>query len=483
MKYDVVIIGGGFGGLACGNILSRAGKHVLVLERQAQAGGCIQSFRRGGHSFDTGLHYVGGLAKGQNLNKVFSYLGLMDLPWHHLDPDGFDRVTIGNQTFSFAEGYDAFVDTLSEHFPQEREGLQQYVEVLRHVDDIYFGSSDTLNLSSINAFDYLNETFHNPLLVNVVSSSAMKMELQRESLPLFTFAHGNSSFIQSSWRLRGDGNMIVQSLSDTIKDNGGEVLCHAEVEELTEKEGKIVAARCTNGETYEGDTFISDIHPAMTFELVRESKVLRNIFRKRMNSLENTFGMFTASLVLKPNTLRYFNHNKYIYRKPNVWTFHEDVGGIGGVMVSARVPATGNYVEQIDLLTPMPWVWCRQWENTHVGRRGDSYTRMKDRIADECLTLAERAIPELSSMVSERYTSTALTYRDYNHSPNGSAFGSRKDSRNPLLTMLSPRTPLSNLLLTGQSVMLHGLEGVAMTALRTCSEIIGTEFIQRIIKQ
>ena len=74
-------------------------------------------------------------------------------------------------------------------------------------------------------------------------------------------------------------------------------------------------------------------------------------------------------------------------------------------------------------------------------------------------------------MVEKRYTSTPLTYRDYTHTPCGSAFGLRKDYRNPLMTMLSPRTPVPNLMLTGQNLMLHGVEGVTMTALQTCEEI------------
>lgn len=32
MKYDVVVIGSGFGGLACAQLLSKAGRSVLVLE-------------------------------------------------------------------------------------------------------------------------------------------------------------------------------------------------------------------------------------------------------------------------------------------------------------------------------------------------------------------------------------------------------------------------------------------------------------------
>ena len=482
MRYDVVIIGSGFGGLVCGSMLSQAGKHVLVLERQAQAGGSIQSYRRGTLAFDTGLHYVGGLAKGQKLHSVFSHLGLMQLPWHHLDTEGFDMVTIGNETFPLAEGYNHFVDTLSDYFPKERKGLQQYTEMLSHVDDIYYGSSDALKMMGINAYDYLNTTFSDPLLVNVLSGSAMKMELRRESLPLFTFAHGNSSYIQSSWRLRGHGNMIVKVLTDNIRANGGEVICHSEVEELIEKEGRITAAKCKDGQTYEGQLFISDVHPAVTLALVKESLMLKKVFRKRMESLENTFGMFTASLVLKPYALRYFNHNKYVYRKPNVWTFHEEANGVGGVMISARVPETGDFVQQIDLLTPMPWSWCQNWKSTHLGDRGEAYLAMKDNLSNECIALAESVIPGLSTMISECYTSTSLTYRDYNNTPQGAAFGTRKDNRNPLMTMLSTRTPIPNLLFTGQNLMLHGLEGVAMTAISTCMEILGADYLRTIIK-
>jgi phytoene dehydrogenase-like protein len=38
-NYDCIIIGGGHNGLVCAAYLARAGKRVLVLERQAVAGG------------------------------------------------------------------------------------------------------------------------------------------------------------------------------------------------------------------------------------------------------------------------------------------------------------------------------------------------------------------------------------------------------------------------------------------------------------
>lgn len=473
MKYDVVIIGSGLGGLICARQLALSGRRVVVLERQHAPGGCLQSYRRGGLEFDTGLHYVGGLGEGQSLHEAFKTLGLLQLPWQRLDADGFDQITIDGQTFPLAEGFDHFADTLAHYFPQECEALQQFTTMLRNLPTME-------ECSQVNAYDYLTSLFHDPLLVNIVSAAAMKMELRRESLPLFTFAHGLSSYVQSSWRLKGSGNLIVNSLLKDIQAAGGELCCGAEVCELLEADqtlgSKIVAARCTNGEIFEGDLFISDVHPKLTLSWLKNAKLQKSMFFRRIGMLENTFGMFTVSLVLKPDVLPYFNHNKYVYRKANVWTFHEDEDSVGGVMVSARVPEDGSrYVRQIDLLTPQSWSVCQNWENTRVGHRGEGYEQQKERLADECIRLAEQVLPGLSDMIEKRYTSTPLTWRDYTLSPCGSAFGVRKDCRMPLMTMLSSKTPVSNLFLTGQSLMLHGLEGVTQMAFNTLETINNTK--------
>ena len=346
------------------------------------------------------------------------------------------------------------------------------------------GESSVLSrLFETSAYQYLTETFHDPLLINVLCGTSLKMELRKESLPLFTFAHGNGSFIESSWRLKGDGSLIVNSLADGIRMHGGEIICNTEVRELVEKDGKLVHAVCSNGEIYEGTIFISNIHPAVTCNLVKQSSRMKKVYRSRITHLENTFGMFTVSLRIKPQTLRYFNWNQYIYKEPDVWAFHLKNNPVSGVLVSCRIPEDGSkYVQQVDLLTPMNWSECEQWSHTEVGRRGEDYKAMKKRVADECITLAGRFIPGLRDRITGCYTSTPLTYRNYTLTPEGSAYGLRKDFRNPMITLLSPRTPIPNLLLTGQNLMLHGLHGVTMTALFTCAEVLGKEPIWNIVK-
>lgn len=490
LKYDVIIIGSGLGGLECGYILARHGRRVLLLEQGAQAGGCLQSYRRGKLAFDTGFHYVGGLDEGQSLHAAFGYLGLLNLPWHRLDADGFDRVTIGERTFAFAEGYDAFARRLAEEFPSGRTALRCYADLLKRSSMQQFAALDphvnefpafSSKLMETGAWQYLKENIPDPLLINVLSGTSLKMELRKESLPLFTFLHGNSSFIESSWRLKGDGSLIINALAEGIRRQGGEIVCKAKVQELVEKNGKLAYAVCSDGEKYEGDWFISDIHPAQTCQLVRQGNLMKPAYRNRIHHLENTFGMFTVSLRVRPRCLRYFNYNQYIYRQSDVWDIHQSNACVGGLLVSCRVPEDGSeYTQQVDLLTPMSWEQCKCWNYTQVGRRDGEYKAMKKRMADECIELAEHFLPGLSEQ-SRSYVSTPLTWRDYTLTPEGSAYGLRKDFRDPLLTMLSPRTPISNLLLTGQNLMLHGVHGVTMTAFHTCAEILGKETIWKIV--
>ena len=495
MKSDVIIIGSGLGGLVCAKLLAEKGRRVTVLERHAIPGGCLQSYRRHGLSFDTGLHYVGGLAEGFRLHGIFEQLGLMRLPWRRLDPQGFDLVTIDGETFPFVEGYKNFADTLADRFPHEREALYKYVALMERADQLPLGDPEVQTLCSVNAYDYLHETFHDELLINVLAGNALKTELRPESLPLFNFLHATSSFIGGgAWRLQGSGNDIVRLLVNGIEALGGTIITGAQVEELIETDGIITAARCTNGETYEAETFISDIHPQQTFALVKESKKLSRLFRRRIDMLENTCGMFTVSLVT--DRIPYFNHNKYIYRRPNVWeqpsvqytaAMPQPLPSIDRVMVScmAKPPLREEVLEAqassgradgglvIDLLTPVPLSLFEPWADSRVGHRPDGYLALKHRLADECIALAETVFPDFCvSPLSGAFTSTPLTWRDYTLTPYGSAFGLRKDSRQPLLTILSPRTPIPNHLLTGQNLMLHGLEGVTMTALQTSMAVL-----------
>jgi len=97
-EFDIIIIGSGLGGLVCANILAREGLKVLVLEKNQQFGGNLQTFSRDKIIFDTGVHYIGGLLPGQNLHKYFHYLGIADkLKLQRMNPNGYDVVTFDDE--------------------------------------------------------------------------------------------------------------------------------------------------------------------------------------------------------------------------------------------------------------------------------------------------------------------------------------------------------------------------------------------------
>ena len=483
-RNSVIIIGAGLGGLECGYILAKNGMKVTVLEREAQVGGCLQTFRRGSALFDTGFHYVGALDEGESLHTLFSYFNLMNLPWKKLDEDCFDEVVIGENSFAFANKHQRFYERMSSCFPKEREGLKKYVDFLKRVGDHIFDSFNRQNddtftnsLFARSAYEFLNETIQDSLLRKVLSGTSLKMELNAPTLPLYTFAQINDSFIRSAWRLRGGGMQIAEKLVESIQAMGGEVKTRATVTSIKEEDGKVVGITVNDEDYMEADWFISSVHPAYTVSLVGESKKMHRIYRNRITNLDNTFGMFTANIRLKPGMLPYLNKNIYVHRSDaDLWKVN--TLNTESVLVNYSVPEEhSSTAVNIDLLSPMSWNEVKKWANYPVGRRGDDYVAYKEAKTEECIRLVERRLPCLRGAIDKIFTSSPLSYHSYLASAEGCAYGIRKDYNNPMFTVLTPRTPIPNLLQTGQSLNLHGILGVSMTSFFTCAEILGMETI------
>ena len=82
---------------------------------------------------------------------------------------------------------------------------------------------------------------------------------------------------------------------------GGLVRTRASVTRIEDKEGRATGVWVNNDEFIEADYIICDIHPKEVMRLLADSPSVRKIYRKRIDSLEETFGMFTANIRLKAN--------------------------------------------------------------------------------------------------------------------------------------------------------------------------------------
>jgi all-trans-retinol 13,14-reductase len=501
-KYDVVIIGSGIGGLECAYILSKEGYKVCVLEKNRQFGGSLQIFVRDKAIFDTGIHYIGGLAEGQNLNKCFSYFGIMDkLKLHRMDMDGFDRITFDNDPVEYrhAQGYDNFVHQLAMQFPGEKANLERYVKTLQEVCD-YFplyqmkeGSAPILGTKylDVSAKDFIESVTPNKLLQQVLAGSNPLYAGEGNKTPLYVHALVVNTYIESAWKCVDGGAQIERYLTKNIRANGGEVRNYAEVTKIVEANGMIAHVELAGGEKIEGKNFISNIHPSLTMGML-ESSTIKKAFRKRLDMLSNSVSTFNVEAVLKPGTFRLLDHNYYHFKRQDVWSSAQAEGNSWPDTYFVFVPRSSRsdvYAENITIMTYMKYEEVQKWENTfatipkHRDSRGDDYEAFKQERAERLITEAEKKFPGLRDKIKSYSTSTPLTYRDYIGVKDGGLYGIAKDYRDPIKTFISPRTKIPNLFFTGQNLNLHGVLGVTISAIRTCGELVGHDYLVKKINK
>jgi all-trans-retinol 13,14-reductase len=138
---------------------------------------------------------------------------------------------------------------------------------------------------------------------------------------------------------------------------------------------------------------------------------------------------------------------------------------------SAQVVAFMNFEE------------VKQWEHTTVGKRGQDYLDFKEEKAQKLIACLEKYYPEIKENIAFYETSTPLSYRDYTGSKDGSLYGILRDCHFPAQTLVSQRTKIPNLFLTGQNINAHGFLGVSIGSIITCAECLGVNKIMQDIEK
>jgi all-trans-retinol 13,14-reductase len=492
-KFDVVIIGGGLGGLLCGNILSREGFNVCLVEKNLKLGGSLQTFGRKGCIFNTGLNYTESLDDGQVLNQYFRYFGLMEkLKLQKLDKSGFEVISFHDGLYRFAMGETEFVNTLTQDFPAERKGLQAYSDRIREVCSsisLYTLREEQLSIMenydlSLGAADYISSVISDPRLRYILAGNNLLYAGHERKTPLFIHALINHSFIESAWRIVDGSHQMVDILRSSFQSNGGSVLMGSKAIKLSGDKEAILGVLLENGNFIEGKYFIAGIHPDQVLGMV-EPGTIRPAFASRIRGLDNTMGMFTVYLVFKKNSFPYMNHNFYHFNQDNTWVasdYRVSQWPQNYLFMNTATSGSAAYAESGSVITYMDFHELQKWEHTFTGNRGDDYLAFKEARAEKLLDALEKQFPGIRNKVAAWYTSTPLTWRDYTGTRAGSAYGILKDYNHPLESMIMPRTKIRNLFLTGQNTNVHGILGVTISSVVTCSELIDSRYLIHKIK-
>ena len=487
-KFDIIIGGSGLGGLVCGYILAKNGYKVAIFEKNAQLGGCLQTFTRCGVKFDTGMHYIGSMEKGQILHKFFKYFNLLDdVKLSPLDKNGFEVISIGGETYKFAKGIENFVDVLAQKFPQNRADIQHYAEKMKKIAE----NSPLYNLQKINSDIYIDTEYfttsvndfiasctENPKLRNVLAGNLPLYAGVKDKTPIYVQALLNNFYLQSAYRIIGGSDSIVFSLAKSIEKFGGKIYKNSEIEEFVCDEKRMTKIRLKNGQEFESQNFISNIHPQITIPKIH-SPILRKVYRDRIASIENTISNFTVFLIFKKNTVKYLDYNFYYFENENVWEIEnykaEDFPQ--NYLYMHQATENQDFAESAQIIAYMRFDEVKRWENTSSGRRGKDYENFKRQRAERLIEKLNEQFPNIKDCISAYYTSSPLTYRDYTATVNGSMYGILRDKNNPMQTRISQRTKIPNFFFTGQNINSHGILGVTVGAITTAAEIVGKEKI------
>ena len=488
-KKTVLIIGGGLGGLVTGAILSKEGYKVTVLEKNTIIGGGLQTFKRHGVSFATGMHIFGGFNEGGNLKQIFDYLDITEkLHLQPTDQNSCDVVTIAedNATYYLPKGKENFIKYLSDIFPEEAGNIRNYIEKLFELsqeEDLFYlrESSPTPNIMKLSD-DFLKP--YNSLIDKHISNPKLKRLLAylsplfggvEDMTPAFLNALLSVLHINGTFQFVDGSQQLADLLAEVIENGGGKVIANEEVVKINVDNHLITDVLTKNGNTYHAQSYISDVHPDVLLKVISDD-AFPTAFKKRIHSIPESSSSFKVYIKFKEKSFKYINHPCYYIDNQKDWPNQF-------MCVTPPVESQGEFAETMIVISPMDFEQVKQWEDTKTGHRGEEYELWKHQMTKKLLDLVEKIYPEIRGGIEFSFASSPLTIRDFYGNKNGSNYGFQKDSNDLMLSQMSVFTKVKNLFLTGQNVNIHGFCGVSITAIETAEAIVGhNEIVRKINK-
>lgn len=488
-NYEVSVIGSGLSGLATAYILAKNGFKVAVFEKNAQFGGCLQSFKRSGVTFETGMHYIGSIEKGQILHKYFNYLSILDdIELSSLDKSCYDIIDFKGHRYCYANGHENFIDTLSKEFPDNANEIKKYVESIHNVtknSPYYsfkgFDKSDVINPAhtKISINEHISQITHNEILQNVLTGNIPLYAGLKDKTPLYIHALISDFYINSAYRIVGSSDNIAKSLIKSLRNMGADLFNNSEVEKVICDDKQVTAIELKGGNRINTKYLISSIHPEYLLQMI-DSHLIRKAYRERIYNMEQTVSTFTVYIKFKENTVPYLNSNFFKYRESSVWDcehYTEKSWPNNYLYMHQCSEKEQKFAKGAILFSYMNYDDVAKWEGTHIGRRGCDYEDFKKSKAEALLCCLEKDMPRTIKNIESYWTSTPLTYQDYTATKEGSIYGVVRDVCSPIQTTISQRTKIPNLFLTGQNTNAHGVLGVIISAIITASELLGKDFL------
>ncbi|UCC52867.1 MAG: NAD(P)/FAD-dependent oxidoreductase, partial [Anaerolineaceae bacterium] len=317
--YDVIVVGGGLGGLTAGALLARAGKQVLVVEQGQHPGGFIREFHYGPYRVNPAIHSIMGCNPGGSLGQgvidaVLNHLGVRDR-CQFIAVDPFYRAQFPDFQMDVPLGRDAFLDAYQNHFPDDAEGLRSLVDlcsamfkeamqfpaVPRWQDWLLmpFRSPKIFRNANSTLAAVMDRFLSDPRLKSVYAILYPYLALPPSRLSFFLWSIMMASYIeQGAYYCQGGFQNLADAFAEGLTKHGGELILEMPVKKVRVFGGNVRGIILQNGREIDAPVVISNIDARTTSQdLLGPDQVPASYLRKirKLEPSASALGLFLAT--------------------------------------------------------------------------------------------------------------------------------------------------------------------------------------------
>ncbi|MDP2904839.1 MAG: NAD(P)/FAD-dependent oxidoreductase [Candidatus Omnitrophota bacterium] len=471
MKYDTIIIGAGMAGLTCALKLSAAGKKVLVLEKQPVPGGFATGFKRKGFFFESALHCVDALGKGQKVRDFLVETGVAG-GLEFIELRDLARIIYPQHDFVAEASRESLLDYFKHSFPQEKNNIDrifaEFDAFYKHFDRFddsrlpewlklcltLFLYPRIIKMSCLTCEQVIVKHTHDKKLQAMVSSIWGFMGLPPQRLSAFYFLIIFRAYhYYPNVYVRGGFSRMFEAMANKIRENGSEVMFNTVAKEIvtdgrrcfkavvTDKAGRIEARSAVSG----ADCF-STLTGLLDDEAVKED------YRKKMSAFEKSVSAFQVYLGLKVpakalgmGRFMCFINSSYDHSASFEASLRGDyLNGIISAVDHAQldpelVPFGKGELLIFTLDNYANWKSLSEQE----------YKDKKAQVARILIKRVEKYLPGLTDNIEVMETATPMTMARYGSSSEGAIYGLAQTVPQASINRLSQKTKIKGLFLAG----------------------------------
>jgi len=252
-RFDVIVVGAGFGGAACAGLLAKRGKKVLLLEKNAKAGGKAMAFSKNGFVY-TPWVVITAPIQDNAFERVLKELEMEDRV-ELVTPDPSGGAIFKNAQGSYVPMPAMPADTPADpnilfdwlEVPEEQRGaaLTAMMEItlmppeqIDEHDDISFAEFLTRYALPEAVYGYLVGSIHDACFVcpaGVVAASEAIRVLQ------MVFLRSGGLFA------KGGIGRVAETYAAAVEENGGRYITKARVQKILVKDGVVEGVATDDG--------------------------------------------------------------------------------------------------------------------------------------------------------------------------------------------------------------------------------------------